>query len=101
MPLVLPPDAVTQPPAPPPMIVDSLPPLLPADEPPEMQLPGAANRRQAILTRLGQRLTSAGEALRLLATGDPGRAADRVEWLEGSMSGTPPGMTPHPYARRS
>lgn len=97
MPLALPLDpgeAMISPPLAP-VAVESMPPLLPADEPTELRLPGA-ERRRLVLDRLGARLMATREAIRCLeagADGAPG-AEDRIRWLEGPMSGPSPGMTP-------
>lgn len=92
MPMLRTPDAEAGAPASP-VHVTSLPPLTPADEPPGMQLPGAERRRR-VLDHLGSRIRVMGEALEALATGAIAAAGDRVEWLEGPMSGPAPGMTP-------
>ena len=95
MPLALPLDpgeAMSSPPLAP-VAVESMPPLTPADEPPGMQLPGAERRRR-VLDHLGSRIRVMREALEALATGAIAAAGDRVEWLEGPMSGPAPGMTP-------
>lgn len=92
MPTLRTPDAEAGAPASP-VHVTSLPPLTPAAEPPGMLLPGA-DRRQRVLDHLGTRLRVIGEALEALATGAIAAAGDRVEWLEGPMSGPAPGMAP-------